>query len=104
MRVNSLDLVAVKVGLTPGPVPINNRADVNHDTRVNAQDLGNVKRNLFRQLPLITAPPTPLGPAGRAAAFSATPAIAPQPAATALPPLDGSKRALDLSSSDSILA
>jgi len=61
LRVNSFDLAALRRGLVAGEVPLDNRFDFNRDKRTNALDLGVIRRNVFHQLPLFTAP-TPPGP------------------------------------------
>jgi len=61
LRVNSFDMAALRRGLVAGEVPIDNRFDFNRDKRTNALDLGVIRRNVFHQLPLFTAP-TPPGP------------------------------------------
>jgi hypothetical protein len=102
LRVNSFDLAALRRGLVAGDVPVDNRYDFNRDKRTNALDLGVIRRNVFHQLPLFTAPTPPVAGAARVAGISSAPVILPQPETSALP-RDATTRPMDLSANEPLL-
>jgi hypothetical protein len=108
LRVNSIDLANLKRAVTSSAVPVDNRYDFNRDTRVNALDLGAIRKNVFHSLPLFTAP-TPPGPPEPAAAAaplamsSRAPLAAPAPGAAPAPAPARPRPADLLSDSNSLL-
>jgi len=62
LRVSALDLAGLRAALPTDPAAIDNRFDFNRDRKVTALDLALVRRSLFHQLPLITAPTPPAAP------------------------------------------
>jgi hypothetical protein len=108
LRVNSIDLANLKRAVTSGAVPVDNRYDFNRDGRINALDLGAIRKNVFHSLPLFTAP-TPPGPpepaveAAPVATSSRAPLAAPAPGAAPAPAPARPRPADLLSDSNSLL-
>ena len=71
LRVNALDLGAVKRALNSSATP-ESTVDFNRDGRINALDLGIVKQNLNHALPLLPAP-APAAPAAFASDRTSSP-------------------------------
>jgi hypothetical protein len=76
LKVNALDVAALKRNLTTEMVGVGNPYDLNRDLRVNASDLAALKANLTRSLAAFAPPATPTASplASTATAWLALPA------------------------------